>query len=90
LKNQLDGTGATHVAVYDIPALEKIRTKIGRSLVSSEINLEVVRLQINLIIEKVMEMAEEKIMSFSKYTKYLNYDFVEHILIAMKKELYDA
>ena len=35
-------------------------------------------------------MAENKIMSFSKYTKYLNYEFVEHILIAMKKELYDA
>ena len=26
-------------------------------------------------------MAENKIMSFSKYTKYLNYEFLEHILI---------
>mgnify|MGYP004235691487 CR=1 FL=1 len=56
---------------------------------SSKINLEVVRLQINLIIEKVMDMAEAKIQSFSEYTNYLNYEFVEHILIAMKKELYD-
>jgi len=89
VRTRLDGTTNTTVNFFDIPALQKIRTKIGRSLVSSKINLEVVRLQINLIIEKVMEMAEDKIMSFSKYTKYLNYEFVEHILIAMKKELYD-
>jgi hypothetical protein len=62
---RLDGTTQSNITHFDIPALQKIRTKIGRSLVSTEINLEVVRLQINLIIEKVMEMAEAKIMSFS-------------------------
>jgi hypothetical protein len=34
-------------------------------------------------------MADQKIMSFSVYLKYLNYDFHEDIIKTMKKKLFD-
>ena len=73
-----------------VPYLMKVKTQIGRSLASQEINLQVVRLQISTIIAQVMEGADSQIMSFSKYTKYLNYDFHNDIIYKMKKTLHDA
>jgi hypothetical protein len=37
-----------------------------------------------------MEQADNQIMQFDRYTKYLNYDFESDIMMAMKKQLYDA
>ena len=36
-----------------------------------------------------MEQADNKIMSFSKYTKYLNYEFHADVIMKMKRYLYD-
>ena len=34
-------------------------------------------------------MADNQIMDFSKYTKYLNFDFYEDVLLTMKKEIHE-
>ena len=47
-------------------------------------------MQINYVISTVMEQADNQIMQFDKYTKYLNYDFESDIILAIKKNLYDA
>ena len=69
--------------------LKKVKTQIGRSLDSCQLNLEVVRIQINKITSFVMEQADTQIMIFGKYTKYLNYDFQKDIIMKMKKNLHD-